>query len=176
MSKANQGNLASRYKFVPRVLIFLTCGDRILLLKGATSKRLWAGLYNGIGGHVERGEDILSAARRELMEESGIKLEKLDLVCIASIDVETCCGVCLYIFHHELPDIASYPILPSTEGTLNWIQIDTLSSLPLVEDLGVLIPYLRHRNWANIPSFVHYTYLSGNLTITFTDTNPSFQG
>ena len=38
---------------IPRVLIFLTRGESILLLKGATTKRLWADKYNGIGGHAD---------------------------------------------------------------------------------------------------------------------------
>ena len=48
-----------RYQTVPRVLIFLTSANpqtgaqEVLLLKGAPTKRLWAGRYNGLGGHVE---------------------------------------------------------------------------------------------------------------------------
>lgn len=46
-----------RYLVVPRTLVFLFDEqDRVLLLKGAENKIRWAGLYNGIGGHVERGK------------------------------------------------------------------------------------------------------------------------
>ena len=72
MPASDQGSLTGRYTLIPRTLIFLSCGNRMLLIKGAPHKRLWANLYNGIGGHVERGEDILSAARRELQEEIGM--------------------------------------------------------------------------------------------------------
>ena len=53
-----------RYQFVPRVLVFLTCGDEVLLLKGAPTKRVWPNQYNGLGGHIERGESVLEAAQR----------------------------------------------------------------------------------------------------------------
>ena len=60
MPNSDQGlHTSKRYHFIPRVLILLTMGDKILLLKGAPDKRIWPNLYNGLGGHVERGETVL---------------------------------------------------------------------------------------------------------------------
>src|SRR5260370_42114690 len=61
-----------RYSIIPRVLCFVTWMDEVLLLKGAPDKKLWAGKYNGLGGHVERGESGHAAAQREILEESGL--------------------------------------------------------------------------------------------------------
>ncbi|MDP3183744.1 MAG: NUDIX domain-containing protein, partial [Anaerolineales bacterium] len=66
MPASEQGVSRDRYMLIPRTLIFLRRGDSVLLIKGAPHKRLWANKYNGVGGHLERGEDVLSAARREL--------------------------------------------------------------------------------------------------------------
>ena len=66
MPSSDQGVTHDRYTLIPRTLIFLTRGERVLLLKGAPHKRLWANRYNGVGGHIERGEDVLTSARREL--------------------------------------------------------------------------------------------------------------
>jgi len=74
MPHSDQGVTADRYTVIPRTAIFLRRGDSYLLLKGAPTKRLWANKYNGLGGHVERGEDVLSATRRELLEETDLTL------------------------------------------------------------------------------------------------------
>ena len=68
MPIADQGVSSDRYQLIPRTLIFLTRGESVLLLKGAPNKRIWANRYNGVGGHIERGEDAHTAARRELLE------------------------------------------------------------------------------------------------------------
>jgi len=73
MPSSDQGVTRDRYTLIPRTLIFLTRGERVLLLKGAPHKRLWADRYNGLGGHIERGEDVLTSARRELAEETGLQ-------------------------------------------------------------------------------------------------------
>jgi len=62
MPVTDQGVNPDRYQLIPRTLIFLTRGESVLLLKGASHKRLWAERYNGVGGHVEQGEDILSTS------------------------------------------------------------------------------------------------------------------
>jgi len=63
-----------RYAATPRTLIFVTHGGDVLLVRGAPHKGWWAGRLNGVGGHIERDEDVWTSARRELREEVGLEL------------------------------------------------------------------------------------------------------
>ena len=139
MPSRDQGVSRDRYMLIPRVLIFLTRGESVLLLKGAPTKRLWANKYNGIGGHIEQGEDLLSAARRELQEETGLCTD-LRLCGTLLVDTGENPGVGIFILTGEC--LQGEP-QPSSEGELVWISFDKLTELPLVEDVSLLVKELR---------------------------------
>ena len=46
--------------------------ERVLMIKWGPTKGKLAGMCNLLGGHVERGEDVLASAVREAAEESGL--------------------------------------------------------------------------------------------------------
>ena len=142
-----QGITHDRYICIPRTLIFLMRGESVLLLKGASTKRIWANKYNGVGGHIERGEDILSSAKRELDEETGLSAD-LRLVGILQVDVEPNTGICVYIFMGECQEGEPRP---SEEGTLEWLRFDELNQYPLVEDVAVLLERIRKMNVGESP-------------------------
>lgn len=165
MPSSDQGVNLERYMLVPRTLIFVTRGNKILLLKGAKGKRLWSGLYNGVGGHVEQGEDILSAAHRELHEETGLVSCKLWLCGIATVDTQTNPGVCIYIFRGEC--IVGEPVL-SKEGSLEWIQISDIGNLRLVADLPIFLPKILEIKYGDAPFLAHSHYNAiGDMIVTF---------
>ncbi len=130
-------NDSRRYTVIPRTLIFLQRGQEVLLLRGAETKRLWAGRYNGVGGHIEAGESPLESARRELREETGLEAD-LTLRAIIHVTFPHPPGVMLFVFVGEAPPDALPH--PSTEGVAEWIAPEQWAQLPLVEDLPQLLP------------------------------------
>ena len=144
MPSEDQAFNGHRYVIIPRTLIFLfnTEGD-VLLLKGDKAKRLWPGLYNGIGGHVEPGEDLLSAAERELFEEAGIDGVFLYLCGQIMVYVEDRTGVGVFIFKGKFDEM---PFRSSSEGVLEWISMTKLSDYPLVEDLKIILPLVANHH------------------------------
>jgi 8-oxo-dGTP diphosphatase len=166
MGQQDQGvsDSTGRYTAVLRTLCFVTHGDDVLLLKGAPDKRLWANRYNGVGGHVERDEDVYAAAVREICEETGWRENQVDgLALRALITVDAGdpnvgipnVGIMLFVF---TACARSRQTRASAEGTLEWIARSQLQDYALVEDLPVLLPRVLSVPDGAPPLFAHYSY------------------
>ena len=155
MPVSDQGVTQDRYTLIPRTLIFITRGESVLLLKGNPGKRLWANQYNGVGGHVEQGEDVLTAARRELREETGLEVDDLWLCGTVTVDTSQSIGIGLFIFKGEYEE--GSPI-PSSEGKLEWVAFTEIEQRDLVEDLYTILPIVLAMRKSQSPFSARYFY------------------
>lgn len=158
MGREDQGVAVSRtrYQVVPRTLCFVTHGADVLLLLGAPHKRMWAGRYNGVGGHIEPGEDIYSATLREVEEETGLVVYNVQLRGVVHADAgDPAVGILFFIFT-AMTDTRETG--PCPEGTLEWWQADRLPAATLAEDLPVLLPKVLAMGPAEPPFFAAYSY------------------
>ncbi len=115
------------------------CGARVLLMRHPATSDRFAGRWNGIGGHVEAGEGVRAAARRELREEAGLDAAELRL---RGVVHETGLLGHAYVIFFFVTEVAEPRLAPAPGLELAWHERDRLAELPLVEDLHALLPAL----------------------------------
>jgi 8-oxo-dGTP diphosphatase len=165
MPKSDQGFSSERFQVIPRSLIFIfNAQGEVLLLRGAANKKIWAGHYNGIGGHIEAGEDIQSSASRELLEETGISDATLRLCGQVMVEVDAQRGIALFIFKGQYD---GDNLRASEEGSLEWVQLADLPNLPVVEDLLTLLPMVAAHEAGDPLIIGKYQYVDDKLKMSF---------
>jgi 8-oxo-dGTP diphosphatase len=163
MSDSDQNINSQRYQIIPRVLVFAWRGERVLLLK-IKGKGSWDGRYNGLGGHIERGETALAAAQRELLEESGLQAD-LRLVGTLLIDTGASPGIGLFIFSGES---GAGEFVSGDEGDLAWFQVWDVEKLPVMEDVPILLKKIQDMRLGDAPFSARSLYdAEGHLQLVF---------
>jgi 8-oxo-dGTP diphosphatase len=167
MGRADQKLSNNRYQVVPRTLCFVTHGDDVLMLRGAPSKPIWPNKYNGVGGHIEADEDVYSAARREIEEETGLEVHHLRLRGTINIPVDEASNTGILVFVFSATS-TTRDVRHSEEGTLEWVPRDRVTDLDLVEDLPIILPRVLSMDAHDTPFHAHYHYdTSDHLVVTF---------
>ena len=90
-----------------------------------------AGKWNGLGGKLEPGETPEECARREILEESGLQVEKLVFKGVLTFPLFSA-GEDWYVFVFTAHGING-SLIESLEGVLEWIDNDKLLELELWE-------------------------------------------
>jgi 8-oxo-dGTP diphosphatase len=167
MSLAGQRVQPDRYSHIPRTLSFVLCDRDVLLLRLPDKRGAWGGLFNGIGGHIERGEDPLSAARREILEETGLTPEGLRLCGVVNVDTGKQLGLGLYVY---VGMVQSGDFCGSPEGEPSWIPLELIDQTPVVEDIPLLLPKALEAYASMIPFSAVYRYnAEDKLSIKFAE-------
>jgi 8-oxo-dGTP diphosphatase len=153
---------AGRWLTIPRTLCFVRNGGDVLLMKRAAHKRIFPNRYNGVGGHIERDEDPLTSARREILEETGLTAHDLRLRAVYNIDAGAASGIVLFVFtaHSDTRAVSA-----NSEGTLHWVTPEQFAALDLVEDLPIILPRILAMGDDAPPLFVHFSYSADNQAV-----------
>jgi 8-oxo-dGTP diphosphatase len=125
-----------RYAARLATVAFVRCGDRVLLLRHPPQADRFAGQWNGIGGHVEAGEGLRAAARRELREEAGLDVADLRL---RGVVHESGLLGHAYVIFFFVGEVSEPALAPAPGVELAWHEIARVRELPLVGDLPALL-------------------------------------
>ncbi|MBI9051735.1 MAG: 8-oxo-dGTP diphosphatase [Anaerolineaceae bacterium] len=148
------------YHFDSYPLIYSLCflyreNDILMLLR---KKPPNAGLWNGVGGHIEQGESAHSGCLREVQEETGYCLNKLKFRGVLTWQSYEVPDGGLYIFSARAPE---YEPIQTEEGTLTWKKRDwVFSSDEVVKNIHYFGPYVFEDH---LPCIHHFSYEQGEI-------------
>ena len=91
------------------------------------------GKYNGLGGKLERDEDVLSGMRREIREEAGIECISMRLRGTIGWPGFGKRGEDWLGFVFVVDAFSGTPFDSNPEGTLEWIALERMHELPMWE-------------------------------------------
>ncbi len=91
------------------------------------------GKYNGLGGKLERDEDVVAGLRREVREESGLECVELALRGTISWPGFGKGGEDWFGFVFRIDRFAGEPHAANPEGDLEWVETERILALPLWE-------------------------------------------
>jgi 8-oxo-dGTP diphosphatase len=131
----------NRFQVVPAAYVFLRRGDEVLL-----QLRKDTGYYDGYwaagaAGHVEAGESVLEAARREVSEELGIVVAATDLIPVTAMHrTATHDEIDQRVdFFFECHTWSGDPVLQEDKAAdLRWFPIASLPTAVVPHELFVL--------------------------------------
>ena len=114
--------------------VFSTDGRRVLMVhRNARPGDAHFGKYNGLGGKLEPGEDVVAGLRREIREEAGIECGSLHLAGTVSWPGFGKHGEDWFGFIFRIHEYRGQPPASNAEGTLEWVEVDHVLTLPLWE-------------------------------------------
>ncbi len=98
------------------------------------------GKYNGLGGKLDPGEDVVAGIRREVREEAGLECESLLLRGTISWPGFGKQGEDWFGFVFRVDRWTGVPNKENEEGSLEWVPVDQLMTLPLWEGDRYFLP------------------------------------
>lgn len=162
-----KGNFKNKNKrnIVVTLECFVKRNGKYLMLHRSKDKRIMPGVWMAPGGKREFNEGLFKAARREILEETGLKIKNLRIKAtgnayLKDLDQE------LY-FHFVVADYAGGRLKQNpTDGKLEWLTPKEISKLDnLLSEIREVSPYIFSDNDKSVS--YKAVYEEGNKMIDF---------
>ena len=121
-------------------------GKRVLMVRrDRRPEDIHFGKYNGLGGKLEAGEDVVTGLRREVREEAGLECLSFRLRGTVSWPGFGKQGEDWFGFIFRVDRFRGQPRAGNTEGDLEWIERERILELPLWEGDRYFLPLIFER-------------------------------
>jgi len=132
-------------------------GRRVLMVRrDRRAEDIHFGKYNGLGGKLEAGEDVVCGMHREVREEASLECMSLHLRGTVSWPGFGKQGEDWFGFVFLIDRWLGESPAENAEGTLHWIAIDRLLELPLWEGDRHFLPLVFDRAVAQFHGVMPY--------------------
>ena len=117
----------------PMTAIYITRGEKILLLYRIGSRVVGNSYTGSAGGHMEAAEyrDPCACVLRELQEETGLTEDALDGLALRYITMRRKDGEVRQNYYYFAELKAGADVNDSNEGRLEWHDMNALDALPM---------------------------------------------
>jgi 8-oxo-dGTP diphosphatase len=126
--------MSTPYTPIIATLGYVLSADRqqvLMIHRNTRPDDLHFGKYNGLGGKLEREEDVVSGMHRELREEAGIEAIALNLRGTISWPGFGKHGEDWMGFVFTVTKWGGTPLAQNPEGALEWVPVERILSLSL---------------------------------------------
>ena len=143
---------------------FLSCGNKVLLMKRGLHKELGPGLWAGVGGHLDmcditnpRALDLAETCYREVQEETGIDKSQIRNMKLRYIAVRKD-GADIRLHHYYFGELEKEIPLPEcSEGEFHWKDKNEILALPMTTSGKEAV-----RHWINNPDIEGVYFIAVN--------------
>lgn len=135
---------------------FITYNDDILML--LRNKAPNKGKWNGVGGHIEKGESPYQSMVREIKEETGLSLPSVNFGGILTWEGYEIAAGGLYIFSAAAPGRV---VKGNGEGMLAWkTRLFVITAEDVVDNIHIFLPPILS---GAKPCHYHFIYDHGRM-------------
>jgi 8-oxo-dGTP diphosphatase len=107
-------------------------GEQVLLIhRNSRPGDHHLGKYNGLGGKVEPDEDVVAGLRREIREEAGLEVDRIQLRGTISWPGFGKHGEDWFGFIFRIDNFRGSPHTQNEEGSLAWVPVSRVLNLEL---------------------------------------------
>lgn len=128
----------------------------LLIHRNARPDDAHYGKYNGLGGKLDPGEDVVAGFRREVREEAGLECDELHLAGTVSWPGFGKNGEDWFGFIFRVTRWSGTPLTANPEGTLVWVPLDEVPALPLWEGDAHFLPLVFDAAWPRFHGVMPY--------------------
>ena len=132
-----------RHTVTPRTLCFVfdETKEKFLLIKFSPKKGHLAWWHNALGGHLEKWEDIIQSANREIQEESWLIVADTRLAWVVHVSDFFEKDVLMFVTQSTAPTIE---VTACDEWELLRVAIDQVNDYKIFEDIPLLLDAIRN--------------------------------